>query len=371
MQRRRWVLLFVVASAAASVVVSVPVPTGTAGAATSGCQPRTSTGPLPAVTAADAGRLVMASLPGPTLDPATEQLLHDRHLGGVLLFGRSIRTAAQLTALDKAIHAAAGARRTVISTDQEGGTVRRIPFADPAPSARAQASMSDTKARALWVKAGKQLHALGIDLDLAPVVDLALPGSFEGTRAASANPDLAGRVGTDAVEGLLAGGTGSTAKHFPGLGGTKHSTDDQVVHAKAPTPASLKPFRSAVRAGTPVVMVDLAIHQGLGTRPAAFAPKTYALLRGSLGFDGVAMTDALDAAAARSVGPEAQTALAAICAGADMVIAPGSPAVAKAVIDAIAAAVKSGRLPHARFAEAVRRVDTLARRPAHKPTPLD
>ena len=361
-QRRRSALLVGVATLA----VMVPSPVTRAQAATT-CQPLTTTGPLPVVTAADAGRVVMAALPGPTLDTATARLIRQRRLGGVLLFGRSVRTRAQLGALDAAIHRAAGAGRIVIATDQEGGTVRRVAFAGPRPSARSQAPLGTTRLRSLWASAGRQLRAVGIDLDLAPVADLGLPGSFEGTRTFAATPGVVGPLVAAATRGLRDGRVGATAKHFPGLGGTRRSTDDAVVRGRPVTDAALRPFRAAVAAGVPVVMVDLAVHPGLGSRPAALAAPAYALLRRELHFRGVAMTDALDAVAARKVGSEAQTAVAALCAGADMVIAPGPPATATSVIDAIAAAVRSGRLPHARFAEAVARVDRLARHPAAAP----
>lgn len=314
-----------------------------------------------APTPADAGLLVLASLPGPTLDSATRDLITRRSLGGVVLFGSNIRGRDQLRALDDQLHRAAGRRGFLVTTDQEGGLVRRVPAAGPPVSAEAAGRRGPAYVKQVMTAAGRDLAALGIDLDLAPVADLGGPG-FIGSR--SYGPAPADEVAA-AVTGLRRGGVGAAAKHFPGLGGVAQNTDlGRAVGPRVRGPA-LVPFRAAARAGVSMIMVDLAIHPGLGPVPAAFSRETYRLLRGpKVGFTGVAVTDALDARAATTLGPIEDNAVRAVAAGADMVIAPGGPAVAARTVDALQRAVRSGRIPAARYAEAVRRVKALLARPA-------
>jgi beta-N-acetylhexosaminidase len=327
---------------------------------------------------ADVGRLVLATLPHPFVaarhdlagharqqraapaspDAATRDLVTRRRLGGVVLFGDDIRTLPQLAALAAGLHRAAGRRGLLVATDQEGGTVRRVPGAQPVASARALCAAGPAAVERVHTVAGRQLHDLGVDVDLAPVADLGV-GGFLGTRAASQAPSACVRA---AVRGLQHGSTAATAKHFPGLGGVRASTDDAAVTGPRVTGPALQPFRAAVQAGVRLVMVDLAGHPGLGRRPAAFEPSAYALLRGStVGFTGVAVTDALDATAATAVGGQEETAVLAVVAGADLVLTAGGPGLAGRVVDALQAAVRSGRIPAHRLREALARVRALER----------
>ncbi len=320
--------------------------------------------PAPAPSPRDAGLLVLASMPGPTLDPGTRALITGRHLGGVVLFGANIRSRRQLRALTDALHAAGGRRGFLVTTDQEGGTVRRVPSAGPPISAQEAGRRGLAYVRAVSAAAGSDLAALGIDVDLAPDADLA-QGGFIGSR--SYGPAPAPAVAA-AVAGLRAGGVGATAKHFPGLGGTRDNTDLGPARAPRVRGPALVPFRAAARAGAGLVMIDLAVHEGLSSLPTALSPSAYALLRGpKVGFRGVAVTDALDARAAAAVGSEEDNAVRAVAAGADLVIAPGGPAVAARTVDALTQAVRDGRIPARRFAEAVRRVRALLARPAGLP----
>lgn len=313
----------------------------------------------PTVTKAElaqVGRLLLIDTPGPSLDPVTRLLVTRYQLGGVVLFGRNITGDAQLRSLDAAFHRVAGKSGFLVTVDQEGGTVRRISSAQPVVSASAAAALGPAGIKPLMTTSGKQLRALGIDVDLAPVADRS--GGFLGTRSYGSAPaaDVAA-----AVSGLQAGGVLATAKHFPGLVGLVRSTDDAPGVGQPVSAVNLAPFVAAVKAHVGLVMVDLAVHPGLGSQPAALEASTYALLRGPrVGFQGPVVTDALDAAAVARIG-EVQAAVRAIAAGADLVTVPGGPILDTEVIAAVSQAVRTGKISAARYLQALKAATTLER----------
>src|SRR3954447_9855772 len=164
----------------------------------------------------------------------------------------------------------------LVFVDQEGGKVRTFPRLPPWSSARAVQSAA--AAYGSGRATGVALRGAGVDVDLAPVLDL--PDGPLGSRQFR-SPSF----GVAFARGLAAGGTGACVKHFPGLGSTAISTDesphvDGVVRAR-----ELRGFRNAIRAGVPCVMVSNAFYRSLGSFRASIEPRTYELLR-SLGFQG-------------------------------------------------------------------------------------
>ena len=159
----------------------------------------------------------------------------------------------------------------------------------------------------------------------------------------------------------ITGRNAATAKHFPGQGGLADSHDGTVV-SNAPLSdlerMAAAAFRPVIGAGVPAVMMSHVTYSALGTRPASLEPAAYRLLR-SMGFDGVAVTDAVGMSAITSEWSLPEAAVQALVAGADIVLATPADRGA-AMRDAIVAAVTDGRLPEARLDEAVRRVVTLA-----------
>lgn len=206
------------------------------------------------------------------------------------------------------------------------------------------------------------MNSLGFDLVLAPVADAdgGPAGSAIGDRSFAATPAEAGQRAAAFVEGIRRSGVASTAKHFPGQGGLADSHDGTVV-SNAPLSQlermAAAAFRPVIDAGVPAVMMSHVTYSALGTRPASLEPTAYRLLR-SLGFEGVAVTDAVGMTAITSQWTLPEAAVQALRAGADLVLATPADR-ATAMRDAIAAAVTEGRLPEARLDEAVRRVVTL------------
>jgi beta-N-acetylhexosaminidase len=186
--------------------------------------------------------------------------------------------------------------------DQEGGLVKALPAAPPARAARDY--VTPREARAAGAATARALHAHGVDVDFAPVLDA--PDGPLGSREFR-SPEIAVAF----ARGL---GRSACIKHFPGLGSARYSTDLRPHVDAHVRPQDLAPFRAAIRAGVQCVMVDNAFY---GTRfRASLEPRTYHLLR-SLGFRGVAITDSLSLV---NEAPVERWAPQAVRAGADLVL---------------------------------------------------
>lgn len=288
--------------------------------------------------------------------------------GGFVFLGQpaaSQRTAirAGLAQLGAAAHGG-GQVTPWMSTDTEGGTVSRLALvlgAMPSPRQMA-AQWTAAQIQAALEARGTALRALGITMDLAPVLDTASPTdpvADESQRSFSATPGVAATDGIAYADGLRAAGVVAVGKHFPGLGhasantDTGPSTDPPLATLRS---VDLVPFERAAAAGLPVVMVGHPTVPGLsGGLPASLAPATYALLRATLHFTGVAMTDSLGAGAIADAGySEAQAAATALEAGADMAMVYA--ATLQPVLSALEQALSSGALPLARAEASARRV---------------
>jgi beta-N-acetylhexosaminidase len=197
-------------------------------------------------------------------------------------------------------------RRTLVLVDQEGGAVKDLPALPPWRAARDHRTTAG--ARASGRETGRALRRAGVHVNLAPVLDA--PTGPLGSRHFR-SPALGVAFG----RGVLDGGAGACAKHFPGLGTAAVSTDVRPHVPARLTKAELDAFRAAIRAGVPCVMVGHAFYPALGRFRASLEPKTYRLLR-DLGFDGVAITDSMNIVAS----PPAYWPTKAIRAGADLLL---------------------------------------------------
>ncbi len=225
---------------------------------------------------------------------------------------------------------ASGAGQVVpwMSTDTEGGPVSRLANVLGAiPSARGMAGeWTTSQVQSAMASRGVGLRRLGITMDLAPVLDTASPTdqvAYESQRSFSTTPQVTSSYGAAFAAGLRASGVVAVGKHFPGLGHASANTDTGA--ATDPSLAQLRshdlvPFTRVVASGLPVVMVGHPVVPGLTNGlPASLSPATYALLRNTLHFGGVTMTDSLGAGAISGAGySEASAAVTAVRAGVDM-----------------------------------------------------
>jgi beta-N-acetylhexosaminidase len=308
----------------------------------------------PATAAAPAGETIVSALAGP---PKASFLARIRagEMGGVILVGRW--RPAEFAAVTKQLHATSCeiGRPLLILVDQEGGFARRLTWAAPWHSAGELGQLGVVETQREAAAAAVALRAAGVDIDLAPVTDTLGPGGFLRGRSFGSDPNVVAGLATTFIRTLQAGGVAATAKHFPGLGAAKQNTDDQVVSVRT---TQLDPFRRAIAAGAKLVMVSSAAYPKLdasGT-PAVFSHTIVSdLLRRSLGFRGVVVTDALDAPAA-ALTPDAP--VRALAAGVDLLLYTSGSTAHYGYEELVAAAQRSAAT-RAQLARAVAHIRAL------------
>ncbi len=308
---------------------------------------------------ADVGRLVALGFDGTSSPAWLRRLLRERKAAGVILFAGNVRSRRQLRALTGSIQRAAGGG-AIVSVDQEGGTVRRVPWLGPPPQPRQHTPGGATRAARA---AGRGLREMGVNLNLAPVADVAVGASAMRTRAFPGGPAGVASLTAAAVRGYASVRIGSTVKHFPGFGRARANTDQRAVTIGASRRAlagDLRPFRSAIAAGVPAVMVAHAVYPAYDRRRiASQSPAVIRLLRRELGFRGAIVTDSLTAAAVLGRSSVDTAAVRSLDAGADLLLVTGPGAYTRVYRRVLATARRSPRF-RARVAAAAARVRALA-----------
>jgi beta-N-acetylhexosaminidase len=291
-------------------------------------------------------------------------------LGGVTVFGPNIASPAQLAGLTARLRSAAA--EPLIAIDEEGGDVTRIGHLAGSryPGNAALGAVDDVAlTRAVYRALGADLAALGINMDLAPSVDVntAADNPVIGTRSFGSDTDLVARHAAAAVAGLQAAGVAACAKHFPGHGSTRTDTHDMIatidVSPQVLARRDLPPFAAAIAAGVRAVMPGhLRVPQLTGDLPASLSAEAQTgLLRGELGFTGVIVSDALEMRAVSGPFGIPEAAVRAVAAGTDLLCfgRDQDQDSYRAVRDALAAAAASGRIPPRRLEDAAARVADL------------
>ncbi|MEU2201309.1 glycoside hydrolase family 3 N-terminal domain-containing protein [Isoptericola sp. NPDC019482] len=300
-------------------------------------------------------------------------------LAGVVLFAHNTPDLATTAALTARLHEAAP--DLLVATDEEGGDVSRLEAADGSslPGAAALGAVDDLRLTGAAGEAlGRLLAAAGVDLDLAPVLDVDTPGNpVIGVRSFGTDPEAVARHGVAFARGLQSGGVGTCAKHFPGHGST--TVDSHlalpVVEADARTlhGRDLVPFAAAFAGGpgdegpaADALMTAHVVVPALGPAPASLEPAVAALAR-ELGHAGPIVTDALDMRAVSDGADVGEAAVRAVQGGADLLClgtttGRDDEALFRSAADALVAAVDAGRLSPDRLVASRRRTDVLVRR---------
>jgi beta-N-acetylhexosaminidase len=317
------------------------------------------------------GQSIVAKLGGKGPDQALISRVRQGRVGGVIAFNKD---AQKLRADIRTLQQAASAGHNpplLVMIDQEGGDVKRLPQGPPSVSpAQLGQSGDEDQSHDQGQETGSYLKGLGINVDLAPVLDVARQNTA-GTiksRTFGSDPAVVSKVGVAFAQGLQDGGVVATPKHFPGLGRATVSTDDRSVTIAATSEqlqSDLAPFKAAIDSGVGMVMVSTASYPTLGSKKeAAFSPAIVSgLLRNQLGFDGVVITDDLEAPAVTTTTAPVVAATSAIKAGDDMLLYGKSAGASDRAFTTLIKEVKSGNLNRALFEDAYDRITSLKASP--------
>ncbi|MGB4337585.1 MAG: beta-N-acetylhexosaminidase [Bacillota bacterium] len=319
------------------------------------------------------GQVLMVGMEETYLSPALKARLERFHVGNVIFLGRNYVDPRQMRAFTDDLQRLAAARRTPIgfltAIDQEGGVVARLVRGGTTvfPGNMALGAVGDPElARAASRVMAEEMRALGLNMNLAPVLDVnnnpANPGI--GVRSYGEDPALAARLGAAAIEGTQGAGVMATAKHFPGKGDVtidSHLDLPTVPHSvERLNRVELVPFRAAIEAGVGAIMTAHVFFPAY--EPEPLLPATLSrnvltgLLRDELGFEGVIITDDLFMGAISKRFGLGEAGIMAINAGADIVLMCHDPGEQEKAIGEILTAAREGRIARERLDSAVRRV---------------
>ncbi len=301
------------------------------------------------------GQLIVAGFDGRAVPVELAALAREFGLGGVIFFARNVEAPLQVAEL---AHAAKQLTRETppwVSIDQEGGRVQRLraPCTEWPPAATlgrcGDPALAERFARAL----ARELRAVGITLDYAPVLDVYTNRSNPaiGDRALSSDPQKAAELGAVLVRTLQDEGIAACGKHFPGHGDTSVDShkDVPVVEQERPRldEVELAPFRAAIDAGAAMLMTAHVRYPALDEeRPATLSRAVVSdLLRAELGFEGLVATDDMEMGAIVRHRDIAEASLEALRAGCDLLLLCGvDPARQVAVVERLIYAVENEEL---------------------------
>lgn len=312
-----------------------------------------------------AGERIVAGLSGTDVSPPLRAAIHSGSLAGVVLFAANFPSrdvGRRLIARLQAIRRPPALREPLlIMVDQEGGEVKRVDGA-PSTSARQMGARGAAFSREQGRLTARNLRDLGVNVDLAPVLDVARPGGViaETERGFGATAPRVTATAVPFAEALQHGGVAATAKHFPGLGAAPENTDFAVQRIGLPKTrlraVDEAPYPAFVAAGGEIVMLSTAIYPALSPDPAAFSRSIASgELRDRLGFEGVSITDALESVAVRAYGSPAKAGVAAVRAGTDLLLFTDLGS-AEAAARALAAKLRAGALRRGEFEASAQRV---------------
>jgi beta-N-acetylhexosaminidase len=317
------------------------------------------------------GQSIVARLGAKGPDQDLIQRVRQGRVGGVIAFNdNATELKAQIATLQQAARAG-GSPPLLVMIDQEGGDVKRLPQGPPnASPAQLGESDDENQSRDQGEATGEYLRGLGINVDLAPVLDVSQETTANTikSRTFGSDPAVVTEVGVSFMQGLQEGGVVATPKHFPGLGRATTNTDDGPVNIAATSQelqSDLEPFRGAIEAGAKMMMVSTASYPTLGSRKqAAFSAAIVSgLLRDQLGFDGVVVTDDLEAPAVTDETSPVVAAASAIQAGGDMLIYAGTAGASDRAFRSLVSQVRSGDLNRSLFQDAYDRITSLKSSP--------
>lgn len=319
------------------------------------------------------GQLVMFGFTSST-DATSEyrSIIKNYHVGNIALYGINVernREDGGFSQTSRLITRIKSLNRQevpmLISIDLEGGRVQRFTWADAPVSANTLGKKNDyQRAYDQYLRVGQKLLETGINVNLAPVLDIAKSPmkTFLTTRIISSDADIAAKIGGAMIDGTHAAGLLATAKHFPG-----HGTTLEDTHATTPVVGKtyeelngyeLVPFRAGVAAGVDLILVAHIHFTALDEEHiASMSEKVITgLLREDLGFDGVVMSDDFRMAGLTGRYDVGDAAVRFILAGGDLILCGARDDLQLKIMQALTAAAADGTLPEERINESVVRI---------------
>ena len=318
-----------------------------------------------------AGQRIVTGFSGETPPAALEQRIRDGEIAGVILFSENFDNRGEARELIRRLQGIPRPNEVsdplLVMIDQEGGQVKRLP-GPPSMSAERMGQMGPGVARRQGRATGRMLARTGVNVDLAPVLDIGRGGgaiAMEDRAFASSVRGVTSSANAFA-QGLRSAGVAAAAKHFPGLGSARVNTDDAVQRIRISKTrlrrADEKPYERFVKRGGELVMLGMAVYPAFSDRPAALAREiATGELRERLGFDGVSITDALGTASGSAFGSPGELARQGAAAGTDLLLFErfdDAEQAAGTLRDALA----SGQLDRDAFLASVQRVLDLRER---------
>jgi len=292
-----------------------------------------------------AGQLFLVGLATDQVDPATAAAIRSHHFGSVLFGTTSYAGVGPDRDVTSAVQSLVSAQATAgvrffVAANQEGGQVQALqgPGFPTIPAAEEQGQLNPAVLQQDAAAWGRQLRQAGVNLNLAPVMDVVPPGTDQGNAPIGAlqrefghDPGTVAAHGTAFARGMAEAGVAATAKHFPGLGRVRDNTDFSsgvVDTVTTPHDPYLQSFQAAVNAGVPFVMVSLATYARIDPQHLAVFSATMmrTILRQQMNFGGVIVSDDMGAATAVTGIPPATRALDFVAAGGDLITSVSVPA---------------------------------------------
>jgi beta-N-acetylhexosaminidase len=327
------------------------------------------------------GQLFMLGFAGTTVSDELASLITRYRPGGAILFRRNLESPEQIVTLTNGLQVLSPESPLFISIDQEGGRVSRLPagFTIFPPCAALGRCDSTELAYQAAAATAKELRAVGINMNMAPVLDVDTNphNPIIGDRAFSRDPEQVARLGAAVMAGLHDHRVIACGKHFPGHGDT--STDSHVELPVVTAPAErlraveLYPFRYAVERGLQTIMTAHVRYPALDAQvPATLSrPILTGLLRDELRFTGLILTDDLEMRAIVDHYGIGDAAVRAVQAGVDMLLVCEDRARAVEAMVALHRAVETGTIPESRIAASLQRIRLVKDRFLHPVTPAD
>ncbi len=272
-----------------------------------------------------AGRHLMIGVEGKKVNTAMLRRFTATHAAGLILFARNFESPRQIKKLIHDLQTKLG-RALLVAVDQEGGRVLRFTKGlTQFPDALTAGTKGISYLRRQGQCEAKELAALGIRMNLAPVLDVLGPhlNPAIGNRSYGKDPQKVGRLGAARIQGMQEKGLWACAKHFPGIGLAKMDPHYElpVIRARSEFRKHLIPFRMAIKAGVRSVMSSHVLYTDFDCHPATFSHKIIRkLLRKKLKYSGLVLSDDLEMGALRRFGSVGEAASKAVQAGHDLVL---------------------------------------------------